>query len=73
MVVKNIQNEVVATRIQTGWRMCIDYRKLNAAARKDHFPLPFWDQVLEHVGGRAFYCFLDGYSGYNQIEVILED
>ena len=72
-VVKNENNELVPTRIQTGWRMCIDYRKLNAATRKDHFPLPFLDQVLERVAGRAFYCFLDGYSGYNQIEVALED
>src|SRR3989304_2860911 len=40
---------------------------------KDHFPLPFLDQVLERVAGRAFYCFLDGYSGYNQIEISLED
>ena len=53
--------------------MCIDYRKLNAAARKDHFLLPFLGQVLERVTGRAFYCFLDGYSGYNQIKVALED
>ncbi|GFS41551.1 hypothetical protein Acr_00g0075050 [Actinidia rufa] len=72
-VVKNEHNELVPTRVQTGWRMCIDYRKVNAATRKDHFPLPFWDQVLERVTGRAYYCFLDGYSGYNQIEVALED
>ncbi|GFY90912.1 hypothetical protein Acr_07g0011080 [Actinidia rufa] len=72
-VVKNEHNELVPTRVQTGWRMCIDYRKLNAATRKDHFPLPFLDQVLERVAGRAYYCFLDGYSGYNQIEVALED
>ena len=48
--------------------MCIDYRKLNAGTRKDHFPLPFVDQMLERVAGHEFYCFLDGYSGYNQIE-----
>ncbi|XP_057497372.1 uncharacterized protein LOC130782092, partial [Actinidia eriantha] len=72
-VVKNEHDELVPTRIQTGWRMCIDYRKLNVATRKDHFPLPFLDQVLERVAGRAYYCFLDGYSGYNQIEVAVED
>ena len=72
-IIKNEHNELVPTRIQTGWRMCIDYLKLNAATRKDHFLLPFLDQVLERVAGRAFYCFLDGYSGYNQIEVALED
>ena len=47
--------------------MCIDYRKLNDATRKDHFPLPFIDQMLERLAGQSFYCFLDGYSGYNQI------
>ena len=49
--------------------MCIDYRKLNDVTRKDHFPLPFIDQVLERVSGHPFYCFLDGYSGYFQIEI----
>ncbi|CAN6566302.1 unnamed protein product [Malus baccata var. baccata] len=46
-VVKNADNELVPTRIQTGWRVCIDYRKLNATTRNDHFPLPFIDQMLE--------------------------
>ena len=53
--------------------MCIDYRKLNAGTRKNHFPLPFVDQILERVAGHEFFCFLDGYSGYNQIEIALED
>ena len=52
--------------------MCIDYRKLNANTRKDHFPLPFVDQMLERVAGHEFYYFIDGYSGYNQIEIALE-
>ena len=53
--------------------MCIDYRKLNAVTRKDHFPLPFMDQVLERVSGHPFYYFLDGYFGYFQIEIVVED
>ncbi|RVW78132.1 Retrovirus-related Pol polyprotein from transposon 17.6 [Vitis vinifera] len=53
--------------------VCIDYRKLNAVTRKDHFPMPFIDQVLERVSGHPFYCFLDGYSGYFQIEIDLAD
>ena len=53
--------------------MCIDYRKLNAITRKDHFLLPFIDQVLERVSGHPFYYFLDGYSGYFQIEIAVED
>ena len=51
----------------TRWRMCIDYRKLNDATIKDHYPLPFMDQMLERLAGQSFYFFLDGYSGYNQI------
>ncbi|KAM2147291.1 hypothetical protein ACFX1Q_004053 [Malus domestica] len=73
MVVENAENELVPTRIQTGWRVCIDYRKLNATTRKDHFPLPFLDQMLERLAGHSFYCFLDGYSGYNQIVIAPDD
>ena len=53
--------------------MCIDYRKLNVVIRKDHFPLSFIDQMLERVFGHPFYCFLDGYSRYFQIEIDVED
>ena len=72
-VVANENNELIPTRVTSGWRVCIDYRKLNVGTRKDHFPLPFVDQILERVAGHEFYCFLDGYSGYNQIEIALED
>ena len=72
-VVKNDENELVPKRMQTGWRVCIDYRKLNAATRKDHFPLPFIDQMLERLAGHPYYCFLDGYSGNNQIVIAPED
>ena len=66
-VIKNEEGELISKRVVDGWRVCIDYRKLNNATRKDHFPLPFIDQMLERIAGHAFYCFLDGYSGYNQI------
>ncbi|KAM1903840.1 hypothetical protein ACFX13_041302 [Malus domestica] len=72
-VVKNAEDELVPTRIQTGWRVCIDYRELNNTTRKDHFPLPFIDQMLERLAGHSFYCFLDGYSGYNQIVIAPDD
>nr|GFB05323.1 reverse transcriptase domain-containing protein [Tanacetum cinerariifolium] len=45
-IIKNDENELVPTLLVTGWRVCIDYRKLNEATRKDHFPLPFMDQLL---------------------------
>ncbi|KAL5540047.1 hypothetical protein UlMin_042820 [Ulmus minor] len=72
-VVENEKGVLVPTKVVTGWRMCIDYRKLNSATRKDHFPLPFIDQILERVAGHPFYYFLDGYSGYYQIKISLED
>nr|GFB99470.1 reverse transcriptase domain-containing protein [Tanacetum cinerariifolium] len=62
-VIKNDENELVPTRLVTGWRVCIDYRKLNEATRKDHFPLLFTDQMLERLAGNEYYCFLDGFSG----------
>jgi len=68
-LMKNKNDELIPTCISSGWRMCVDYRKLNLATRKDHFPLPFMDQMLERLAGKSFYCFLDGYSGYNQIVI----
>ncbi|GJT58826.1 reverse transcriptase domain-containing protein [Tanacetum coccineum] len=62
-VVANEENELIPTRLVTGWRVCIDYRKLNKATRKDHFPLPIMDQMLERLAGNEFYNFLDGFSG----------
>ena len=71
--VYNEKGEEIPTRLTTGWRVCIDYRRLNEVTRKDHFPLPFMDQLLERISGYPFYCFLDGYSGYFQIEIAAED
>nr|GFA11226.1 reverse transcriptase domain-containing protein [Tanacetum cinerariifolium] len=68
-VVENAENELILTRLVTRWRVCIDYRKLNEATRKDHFPLPFMDQMLERLAGNKYYCFLDGFSGYFQIPI----
>nr|GEW64932.1 reverse transcriptase domain-containing protein [Tanacetum cinerariifolium] len=72
-VIKNDKNKIVPTRLVTGWRVCIDYRKLNKATRKDHFPLPFMDQMLERLALNAYYCFLDGFSGYFQISIDPKD
>ncbi|GJU23551.1 reverse transcriptase domain-containing protein [Tanacetum coccineum] len=72
-VVANEENELISTRLVTGWRVCIDYRKLNEATRKDHFPLPFMDQMIERLAGNEFYYFLDGFSGYFQIPIDPQD
>ena len=54
-------------------RVCVDYRKLNAATLTDACPLPFTDSVLEAVASHECYNFLDGFSGYNQIRMHTDD
>nr|GEW49743.1 reverse transcriptase domain-containing protein [Tanacetum cinerariifolium] len=63
-VIENEENELILTRLVTDWRVCINYHKLNEATRKDHFPLPFMDQMLERLAGNQYYCFLDGFFGF---------
>ena len=72
-VIRTENNILLPSRTVSGWRICIDYRKLNKATRKDHFPLPFLDQMLDRLASHEYYCFLDGYSGYNQIAIAPED
>nr|GEY62426.1 reverse transcriptase domain-containing protein [Tanacetum cinerariifolium] len=72
-VVENEDNELIPTRLFKGWRICIDYRKLNEATLKDHFPLSFMDQMLERLAGNQYYCFLDDFSGYFQIPIDPKD
>nr|GFB16308.1 reverse transcriptase domain-containing protein [Tanacetum cinerariifolium] len=72
-IVENEDKELIQTRLVTGWRVCIDYRKLNEATWKDHFPLPFMDQMLERLAGNQYYCFLNGFSGYFQIPIDPKD
>ncbi|GJY62465.1 reverse transcriptase domain-containing protein [Tanacetum coccineum] len=68
-VVTNENDELVPTRTVMGWRVCIDYRKLNEATAKDHFPLPFMDQMLERLAGNKYFCFLDVFSRYSLIPI----
>ena len=72
-VVKNEKNELISQRTITGWWMCIDCRKLNKGTKKDHFSLPFIDEMLERLANHSFFCFLDGYSGYHQILIHLDN
>ncbi|RYQ91443.1 hypothetical protein Ahy_B09g097313 [Arachis hypogaea] len=62
--VKKDDGEVVTKRVQNAWRVCIDYRRLNVTTRKDRYPLPFIDQMLDCLAGKSHYCFLDGITGY---------
>jgi hypothetical protein len=65
------QRELIPQRTITSWRMCINYRKLNKSTRKDHFLLPFIDEMLEGVANHS--CYLDGYSGYHQFPIHPDD
>ncbi|GJU41021.1 hypothetical protein Tco_1193978 [Tanacetum coccineum] len=73
-VVKNDENDLIPDSIGhklqiRGGECAFDYRKVNEATRKDHFPLPFMEQMLERLTGNQYYCFLDGFSGYFQIPI----
>nr|GEW27359.1 reverse transcriptase domain-containing protein [Tanacetum cinerariifolium] len=72
-IVENVENELIPTRLVTGWRVCIDYRKLNKATHKEHFPLPFMDQMIERLAGNEYYYFPNGFSSYFKIPIYLKD
>jgi hypothetical protein len=72
-IIRNEKNKLIPQQIVTGWWMCIDYRKLNKATPKYHFPLPFFDEMLERLANHSFFCYLDGYSGYHQILIHPDD
>ena len=72
-MVPNEKNELVPMRPFTGWRVCMDYHKLNSWTEKDHFPMPFMDQMFDRLARKGWYCFLYGYLGYNKISISLED
>ncbi|XP_074301382.1 uncharacterized protein LOC141632767 [Silene latifolia] len=72
-VVTNEKNELIATRLVTWWKMCIDYRKLNVATKKDNFPLLYIDKMLEQLAFHSYFCYLNGYSGFFQIPIHVDD
>ena len=72
-ILKIKKNEFIPTRNMTGWRVYTDYRKLNTVTIKDHYPLPFINQMLDRLARHSHLYFLDGYSGYNQISIAPED
>ena len=72
-VVPNEWNELVLMQPVIGWRVCMDYRKLNYRNEKDYFPMPFMDQILERLARKGWYCFLDCSSVNNQISIAIDD
>ena len=73
IVVPNDKDELIPQRIIIGYRMVIDFQKLNKATKKDHYSLPFIDQMLERLSKLTHFLFLDGYSGFYQIHVSADD
>lgn len=69
-VVPNEKNRLLPMRLVTGWRVGMEYRKMNIWTKKDHFPMPFMDQMLDRLMGRGWYYFLNGYLVYNQIMIV---
>ena len=72
-VTVNDKGEEIQTRLPMKWRVCTNYWKLNTVTKKDHFLLPFIDKILDRLAGQNYFCFLDGYSGYNQIAIHPDD
>ena len=64
---------VIVPKKNDKWRVCVDYRELNKVTQKNHFPLPFIDQVLDTLSRKKLFSFLDGFSSYNQIQIAPED
>ena len=69
----NEDGELVPVGPVVGYRMCIDFRKLNHETQKNHKPIPFMDKILERLSNNSYFCFLDGYSRYSQIAIQPED
>ena len=64
---------VVAPKKDGKWRICVDFKPLNAATKKDPYPLPFIDQILDSVVGYERYNVCDGFSGYFQLKIAPKD
>jgi hypothetical protein len=64
---------VIVPKKNDKWRICVDFQELNKATHRDYFPLPFIDQVLDTLSRKKYFSFLDGFSGYNQIQIAPED
>ncbi|MCO5555429.1 hypothetical protein L7F22_008974 [Adiantum nelumboides] len=64
---------VVIPKKNGKWRVCVDFKPLNAATKRDHFPLPFQDEILNEVAEHERYTVCDGYLGYYQIRIVEED
>lgn len=67
---KWISNPVLVKKPSNKWMVCIDFSDLNLAYPKDNFPLSRIDQLVDSAVGHELLCFIDAYSGYNQIPML---
>jgi hypothetical protein len=68
-----VSNPAPVDKKQGTIRVCMDFRDLNKACLKDNFPTPFIDQIIDKCVGSEVFSFMDGFSGYNQIQIKPED
>jgi hypothetical protein len=68
-----VSNLVSIDKKQGTIRVCVDYRDINKACLKDNFPTPFVDQIVDDCAGSKIFSLMDGFSGYNQINILSED
>ena len=68
-----VSNPVPVTKKEGAIRVCTDFRDLNLACPKDNYPIPFIDQIIDDCAGSEIFSFMDGFSGYNQIQIKPED
>jgi hypothetical protein len=68
-----VSNLILIDKKQGTIRVCIDYRDIKKACPKDNFPTPFVDQIVDDCTGSEIFSLMDGFSGYNQINIHPED
>ena len=68
-----VSNIVPVTKKQGTIRVCVDYRDINKACPKDNYPTPYIDQIVDDCAGNEIFSFMDGFSGYNRINILPVD
>ena len=64
-----VSNPIPIDKKQGTICVCTDFRDLNKACPKDNYPMPFIDQIIDSCAGSEVFSFMDGFSGYNQIQI----
>jgi hypothetical protein len=72
-ITKWVSPMVLALKKNGKLRICVNYKTLNKITKKDHYPLPFCEEIWEKIAGHEMYTFRDGYKGYHQVKIVPED